>query len=142
MNKPELIQKIKQLDGITLEEKAHLIELLNGKKYGLVWEDKPEVAEELLRKQLPVLHEVVEKRIKSEPQTTASPNPSEGGEKKTAVQNLQTSLFESENIEQSDSSSSPLGRSGGAVGLEGAIAPNHILIEGDNLHALTVDNPD
>ena len=66
MNKPELIQKIKQLDGITLEEKAHLIELLNGKKYGLVWEDKPEAAEELLRKQLPVLHEVVERRIKTD----------------------------------------------------------------------------
>ena len=132
MNKPELIQKIKQLDGITLEEKAHLIELLNGKKYGLVWEDKPEAAEELLRKQLPVLHELVEKRIIAEPQTTASPNPSEGGEKKKAMQNLQQSLFEPEDIERSSPEASPLGG-----GREGAVAPNHILIEGDNLHALT-----
>jgi len=131
MNKPELIQKIKQLEGLTDSERSELIELINTKKkYGLVWEDKPEDAEELLRTQLPLLHEVVEKRIE------ASPDPSEGGEKKASqrknlsVQNLQTSLFETETLDQSDSFSSPLG--GGWVG-----APNHILIEGDNLHALT-----
>jgi adenine-specific DNA-methyltransferase len=108
-----------------------LIELINTKKkYGLVWEDKPEDAEELLRTQLPLLREVVEKRI------AASPDPCKGGEKEASqrknpsVQNLQTSLFESETLDQCDSFSSPHG--GGWVG-----APNHILIEGDNLHALT-----
>jgi adenine-specific DNA-methyltransferase len=39
MNKQDLIQKLKQLDGLTTDEKAALIELVkNKKKYGLVWE--------------------------------------------------------------------------------------------------------
>ena len=43
MNKQDLISKIKQLDGITQDERAYLINLVNTKKkYGLVWEDKPE----------------------------------------------------------------------------------------------------
>ena len=161
MNKTDLIQKIKQLEGISQDERAYLINLVNTKKkYGLVWEDKPEDAEEQLRTHLPVLREVKEKRITAppqpspegreqeaspvnQPQTTASPNLpenrdklSEGGEKeasqriKALVKNAQTSLFEPETIEQSGSEASPLG-----VGLEGAV--NHILIEGDNLHALT-----
>lgn len=92
MNKQDLISTIKKLDGISQDERSYLIELVhNGKKYGLVWEDKPEDVEEQLRDNLPVLREVVEKRI-------LSPSPS--------------------------------GRAG--VG-----TPNHILIEGDNLHALT-----
>jgi len=127
MNKTDLIQKIKQLEGISQDERAYLINLVNTKKkYGLVWEDKPEDVEEQLRTQLPVLREVVEKRI------TASPSPSEGGEQKKAAQNPQQLLFEPENIEKSDSSSLPFGEGRG-----GASAPNHILIEGDNLHALT-----
>ena len=44
MNKQELISKIKSLQDISSEEKAYLIELVNTKKkYGLVWEEKPEV---------------------------------------------------------------------------------------------------
>lgn len=90
MNKQDLISKIKQLDGISQDERSYLINLVNTKKkYGLVWEDKPEDVEEQLRDNLPVLREVVEKRI-------LSPSP-----------------------------------------LEGAGGRNHILIEGDNLHALT-----
>jgi adenine-specific DNA-methyltransferase len=43
MNKQELILKIKQLEGVTQDERAYLINLSNNKKkYGLVWEDKPE----------------------------------------------------------------------------------------------------
>lgn len=85
MNKLELISKIKQLDGISQDERAYLIELVNTKKkYGLVWEDKPEAVEEQLRENLPVLKEVKEKAI-----------------------------------------------------INGEEHPNHILIEGDNLHALT-----
>jgi adenine-specific DNA-methyltransferase len=91
MNKQDLISKIKQLDGVTQDERAYLINLVNTKKkYGLVWEDKPEAVEEQLRENLPVLKEVKEKAI-------LAPVP-------------------------------PLGAEG---------APNHILIEGDNLHALT-----
>lgn len=85
MNKQELISKIKKLDGLTQKERSDLIELVNTKKkYGLVWEDKPEDVEEQLRNNLPVLKEVKDKAI-----------------------------------------------------INGVDKPNHILIEGDNLHALT-----
>lgn len=85
MNKQDLISKIKQLEGISQDERAYLINLVNTKKkYGLVWEDKPEDFEEQLRDNLPVLKEVKEKAI-----------------------------------------------------INGEDNPNHILIEGDNLHALT-----
>ena len=85
MNKQDLISKIKQLDGVTQDERAYLINLVNTKKkYGLVWEDKPEDVEEQLRDNLPVLKEVKDKAI-----------------------------------------------------INGENNPNHILIEGDNLHALT-----
>ncbi len=85
MNRQELSKKIKSLDGLAQDEKAYLLEMLNtAKKYGLVWEDKPEVVEEQLRENLPVLKEVKERAI-----------------------------------------------------LNGESLPNHILIEGDNLHALT-----
>ena len=86
INKYELAKKITQLEGLTNEEKASLVELLRSqKKYGLVWEDKPEEIETRLVDELPVLTEVPERAIVSE-----SPD-----------------------------------------------APNHILIEGDNLEALT-----
>lgn len=86
MNKTELAGKIKLLEGLTEDEKSALLSLLHEqKKYGLVWEDKPEDVEQKLEDELPVLKEVKERAIISD-------DPS---------------------------------------------APNHILIEGDNLHALT-----
>ena len=86
MNKNELANKIRGIDGLTNDEKSALIELLRKqKKYGLVWEDKPEDVEERLREELPVLIEDTGKVIVS----------------------------------------------------EDTDAPNHILIEGDNLEALT-----
>lgn len=86
MDKQALIQKIKGLDGLTNDEKSDLLGLLRShKKYGLVWEDKPEDVEERLRDELPVLTEVEERALISD-----APD-----------------------------------------------APNHILIEGDNLEALT-----
>lgn len=89
MDKYELISKIKQLDGLTDDEKSALLGLLRShKKYGLVWEDKPEAVEDELKNKLPVLTEVKDKAI----------------------------------VNDTDS----------------AHYPNHILIEGDNLHALTV----
>ncbi len=86
INKSELISKIQTLEGLTNDERSSLIGLLREhKKYGLVWEDKPEDVEEKLRDNLPVLSEVKDKAILSD-----EPD-----------------------------------------------APNHILIEGDNLEALT-----
>ena len=86
INKSELISKLQTLEGLTNDERSSLIGLLRQhKKYGLVWEDKPEDVEERLRDELPVLQEVKEKAILSD-----EPD-----------------------------------------------APNHILIEGDNIEALT-----
>ena len=57
--KADLIGKLKSLSGLTDDERASLIELLNkNKKYGLVWEDKPEQAELELKDKLPILREV------------------------------------------------------------------------------------
>lgn len=86
INKAELIGKLQTLEGLTNEERSNLIGLLRQhKKYGLVWEDKPEDVEERLREELPILREVKDKAILSD-----VPD-----------------------------------------------APNHILIEGDNLEVLT-----
>ncbi|PWB06993.1 site-specific DNA-methyltransferase [Paramuribaculum intestinale] len=82
----KLIDRIKTLEGLTDDERAALLGLLNETKtYGLVWEDKPEEVEERLRMELPVLKEVRSRAIIS----------------------------------------------------DNADSPNHILIEGDNLEALT-----
>lgn len=92
IDKTELIAKLRQLEGLTDDERNSLIDLLTRqKRYGLVWEDKTEDVEERLRDHLPVLHEVKERRILDTP---------------------------------------PDGGNGGGC-------PNHILIEGDNLEALT-----
>lgn len=86
MNKHELAKKITTLEGLTAEEKSALLQLLRAqKKYGLVWEDKPEEIETRLADELPVLEEVTSRALISDDPT----------------------------------------------------APNHILIEGDNLEALT-----
>lgn len=86
MNKYELAKKINELDGLTNEEKSELLKLLRSqKKYGLVWEDKPEDAELRMVDEMPVLEEVPER----------------------------------------------------AIVCDAPDAPNHILIEGDNLEALT-----
>ena len=108
MNKQEIIHKIKSIEGLSQNERAYLIELVNTKKrYGLVWEDKTEVMEELLLQNLPVLKEVIEKRIL-------------GAQIETNAITKTHELFESENDNQVLK-----------------YAPNHVLIEGDNLHALT-----
>lgn len=89
MNKTELARKIQALDGLSNEEKTALLELIRGhKKYGVVWEEKPEDIEERLREDLPVLVERNDDKVHS----IISDNPD---------------------------------------------APNHLIIEGDNLAALT-----
>ena len=86
MDKTALIERIQKIEGLSIEERSALLGLLRShKKYGLVWEDKPEDVEERLRDELPVLREVKDKYI-----------PSDAND-----------------------------------------APNHIIIEGDNLEALT-----
>ncbi len=110
MKKTDLIQKVKAFDGLSQDERAYLINLVNTKKkYGLVWEDKPEAVEEQLRTMLPVLKEVEEKRI------VGAEMP------KVEMQQTNQELFEIIKAET-------------AVG---STIPNHVLIEGDNLHALT-----
>jgi len=117
MNKNDLINKLKKLDGITDDERAYLVNLVNTKKkYGLVWEEKPEDVEELLRTRLPVLHEITERRILA----------AESIDKVEKPVNAQTLALFPE-MENTDNVQNP-GK---------AEAPNHILIEGDNLHALT-----
>ncbi len=79
-------QKIQQIEGLTDDERAALLQLAaEGWSYGLVWEDRVEDVEERLREELPVLVEDKELAL------------TDGGQE----------------------------------------APNHILIEGDNLEALT-----
>jgi adenine-specific DNA-methyltransferase len=85
IQRDRLRQTIQTLEGLTPEDRSALLGLLaETKRYGLVWEDKPEDAHELLREEIPVFKEDPSRRI------TAS----------------------SED------------------------APHHVLIEGDNLHAL------
>jgi len=88
MNKRQLINKVKELEGLTKDEKNYLVNIVNySKEYGLVWENKPEIVEEELKTKLPILKEIKEKAI---------------------IKDTEEESY-----------------------------PNHILIEGDNLHALT-----
>jgi adenine-specific DNA-methyltransferase len=128
MNKPELIQKIKASDNFSADEKAELITLLNNtKKYGLVWEDKPEAVEEQMRTQLPVLVEVPERRILADPNAFTSANQSSQALK---IKEPTVDLF-------TDAEATPDNQTPLAQEPDMQPAPNHILIEGDNLHALT-----
>lgn len=87
LNKLELVEKIRHSEGFTLSEKSKLIELINhNKRYGLIWEEKNENAEQELLDKLPILSEDETKAI---------------------------------------------------INKEIGTIPNHVLIEGDNLHALT-----
>jgi len=139
MNKNNLIHKIKSLEGITHDERAYLINLVNTKKkYGLVWEDKPEDVEEQLRENLPVLCEVVERRILASEIIEEEIRTKEIGKEETKTEKpVQGKIFPDKNlasvvIERVDSVVESVG-----VVVEPVEAPNHILIEGDNLHALT-----
>lgn len=85
INKQNLAAKIRQLEGLSAEEKGELLRLLQQRRYGLIWEEKAETVETALQEQQPVLQEVSERALVCDDPT----------------------------------------------------APNHILIEGDNLHALT-----
>lgn len=111
MNKKDILNKIKSLEGLNQDERAYLVNLVNTKKkYGLVWEDKPEDVEEQLRTKLPVLQEVKERAIINDAVTLS-----------VDTERSRSAVEESNNDRS----------------LSGVEVPNHILIEGDNLHALT-----
>ena len=66
-DRANLIKRVNTLEGLTDKERSALLGLLReNKTYGLVWEDKPEVVEERLRDELPILTEVPERTIISE----------------------------------------------------------------------------
>ena len=119
MDKLKLAEKIRKLDGLSENERNELLNLLNPqKKYGLVWEDKPEKVEQILTEKLPVLVEIPELRILKSDELTVN------SEKLNEIK-AQTYLF-SKPEQTLNSSLSTLNS-----------APNHIIIEGDNLHAIT-----
>ena len=130
MDKPALIKKIKALDSLTNAEKSDLIDLLNNtKKYGLVWEDKPEDVERDLLTMLPVLQEVPERRILAKdliqiPSQTENPKSSD------------PTLFNQTDTEIAADSIAITGDDDVIEDSKNA-TPNHILIEGDKLHAIT-----
>ena len=63
-DKAKLIDRVRSIEGLTDDERAALLGLLNeSKTYGPVWEDKPEKVEERLRSELPVLKEVKSRAI-------------------------------------------------------------------------------
>lgn len=64
--KNELISRLQSATGLSADDKAALTHLLRTQQYGLVWEEKTEEVEELLRTQMPVLSEVKEKAIISD----------------------------------------------------------------------------
>jgi len=94
------------LDSVpSYEEREDLIALVKQlaaqtRKFGLVWEDKPEEVAELCETKLPVLNEVVERHIERNGDATAD----------------------------------------SLLGDDGSNLPTHLIIEGDNYHALSVLN--
>ena len=59
VDKNALAYRIREIEGLSNDQKSALLELLNTrKKYGLVWEEKAEAVEELLSEKLPVFTEV------------------------------------------------------------------------------------
>ena len=66
---------IKQSQELSDEQKADIIELIRiQKKYGLVWEDSPELAEQELKNKLPILREVEDRRINNDTGSEHYPN--------------------------------------------------------------------
>ena len=65
--KEELVEKIQLIEDLSNEEKSALIGLLREqKKYGIVWEDRPEDAELAMQDSIPTLSEVRERAIISD----------------------------------------------------------------------------
>ena len=74
IDKQELIAKVKELEGLTSDEKAHLISFIKTKTYGLVWENSTEKTWEQLKDYIPVLVEDKSKAIINDTETQKNPN--------------------------------------------------------------------
>ena len=123
MNKSEIIKNIQNAKDLDDEVKAIVVQMLNErKKYGLVWEEKKEDIFENVEKELieslPVLEEEISLFIEAKPMYSKSALSNPNKE--------QLTIFEANAVENNDNTEEE----------EPSPAPNHILIEGDNLHAL------
>ena len=75
IDKEALVAAIKQSQELSDEQKADIIELIRTqKRYGLVWEEAPELAEQELKNKLPILREVKERRIMNDTDGERNPN--------------------------------------------------------------------
>lgn len=75
IDKEALVAAIKQSQELSDEQKADILELISiKKKYGLVWEDSNEDAYEELKTKLPILREVVNRRILNDTESEHYPN--------------------------------------------------------------------
>ena len=70
MDKNELVNKIRGIEGLTNDEKSALIEMLRKqKKYGLVWEEHEEEVDVKMKTHIPVFTEIKEKEIVGNPES-------------------------------------------------------------------------
>ena len=75
IDKEALVAAVKASQSLSDEQKADIIELIRTKKkYGLVWEDSPELAEQEMKTKLPILREVAERRILNDTEAEHYPN--------------------------------------------------------------------
>ncbi len=74
IEKNKLIEKVKELEGLSNDEKAALIGYIKTKTYGLVWEDSTEKAWEQLKDYIPVLTEDKSKAIINDTDEQKNPN--------------------------------------------------------------------
>lgn len=74
IEKNKLIEKVKELEGLSNDEKAALIGYIKTKTYGLVWEDSNEKAWEQLKDYIPVLTEDKSKAIINDTDEQKNPN--------------------------------------------------------------------
>ncbi len=161
-----LLAKLNNNPDLSDLEKAYLREQLTAKKkYGLIWEEKPEAVEQQLLTGLPVLTELPERRVMNPATNEAKPDESSNLSVSThtvkrvdsttpATPGGQTTLvfnsakpaslgdyYQSPNeaglaesiIDLTPSPSPKTGEGGNTI-------THHTLIEGDNLHALTILN--
>lgn len=74
IEKNKLIEKVKELEGLSNDEKAALIGYIKTKTYGLVWEDSTEKVWEQLKDYIPVLTEDKSKAIINDTDEQKNPN--------------------------------------------------------------------
>jgi len=74
IEKNKLIEKVKELEGLSNDEKAALIGFIKTKTYGLVWEDSTEKVWEQLKDYIPVLTEDKTKAIVNDTNEQKNPN--------------------------------------------------------------------